>query len=293
MYGYDFARKSIKEEKRIIVTEGYVDTITMSQHGFENATGVMGTAMTQGHLDELVREYGKDIEIVMMYDGDKAGIKAGVKSAKLLVQNKLLGSVVTLPDGQDPAEFLQKYPREAMSDYIENGEPLLQYITRHAYLENAHKNENQRTLAMNSLVKELLSYGTDIIISNQDIADIFKVKIIPLEKTNAKAIENQKMINSIAYSFATRAYSTEQMKEVFPEWASAPNEESKHLFNEICARVDNYINVINKPAKQDNVVSEEGSNTMKQVSTIKNEAVSKEQSNENNVTPQQNQTMKR
>lgn len=103
LYGLD--KSAIKESGSAIVVEGYLDVIMCHQRGYRNTVAPLGTAFSEEHADLLqtVTE-----TIVPVFDGDMAGQKAAEISVKLLFDKKLKGSVVTLPDGEDPDSYLRK-----------------------------------------------------------------------------------------------------------------------------------------------------------------------------------------
>ncbi|MGX3011136.1 DNA primase [Helicobacter sp. 23-1044] len=101
LYGYNLAREGIFKKHQIIITEGYIDVIMLHQAGFTNAVATLGTALTQSHLPLISRG---EVDILLCYDGDNAGINAAFK-ASLLLANKN-GGVVIFENGKDPADMV-------------------------------------------------------------------------------------------------------------------------------------------------------------------------------------------
>ena len=104
LYGYNFAKEQIFREKKIIVVEGYLDLIALHQAGIKNVVATLGTALTEEHLPLLKRD---GLDVVLAFDGDKAGIDAGRKASEILLPNSIDISVVLFPDGKDPADLLK------------------------------------------------------------------------------------------------------------------------------------------------------------------------------------------
>ena len=104
LYGLGHAKQAIKEQKKVFVTEGYMDVLTLHQFGIGNAVGVLGTAMSVEHIRRLMR-YAQ--EILLVFDSDTAGLNAAVKSAEILTQQGVKSRILTLPEGQDPDSFLR------------------------------------------------------------------------------------------------------------------------------------------------------------------------------------------
>lgn len=112
--------KRIKQERGldyIIIGEGAMDVIALSKAGFENSGACMGTAITPYHAKLLKRFANK---IILCLDGDSAGQKASFRAIDILMDDGLDVRVVTLPDNLDPDEFLKKYGKEKLAEYIEN-----------------------------------------------------------------------------------------------------------------------------------------------------------------------------
>lgn len=118
LYGLHEARASIMRAKEVYVTEGYMDVVGMAMHGITNAVAAMGTALTQDHVRHLLR-FSRNICFV--FDGDDAGQNAASKSARTvlaLLQPGVNIRFITLPDQQDPDEYLQAHGRAAFISLV-------------------------------------------------------------------------------------------------------------------------------------------------------------------------------
>lgn len=105
LFGLDLAKKSIQETAHVFLVEGYTDCVAMAQHGYANSVATLGTACTLPHLKLLAR-YANDVYI--LYDGDAAGKQAILRLTQLCWQANTELKVIELPEGEDPASFLQK-----------------------------------------------------------------------------------------------------------------------------------------------------------------------------------------
>ncbi|WP_169975374.1 DNA primase [Campylobacter sp. RM16191] len=126
-YGYHLAKRDIHAKNQIIITEGYLDVIMLHHAGFTNAVAVLGTALTQKHLPLLKRG---ELSVVLCFDGDSAGINAAVKSAHLLAQNEIDGSVVILEGGADPADMVVAGKIKELGDMFESGVEIGEFYIR-------------------------------------------------------------------------------------------------------------------------------------------------------------------
>lgn len=124
LYGYDIAKTSIYEKKQMIIVEGYMDVIMLHKAGFTNAVAVLGTALTIKHLPLIKRG---DINVVLSFDGDNAGINAATKSSALLAQNSIEGSVVIIENGEDPADMVKERKIDRLKELFSSGTELGQF----------------------------------------------------------------------------------------------------------------------------------------------------------------------
>ena len=125
LYAYDLARQSIYKQKRIIITEGYLDVVMLHQAGFDNAVATLGTALTPEHLPLLRKGEPK---IVMAYDGDSAGRAAALKASKLLSVGGFDGGVIIFEGGLDPADMVQTGQVETLNNMFFSPKPFIEFV---------------------------------------------------------------------------------------------------------------------------------------------------------------------
>ncbi|MGE4419211.1 MAG: DNA primase [Sulfurimonas sp.] len=125
LYAYHHAKQSIHKTKQIVITEGYLDVIMLHQAGFDNAVATLGTALTSEHLPLLRKG---EPEVVMAYDGDKAGRAAALKASKLLSASGFSGGVVIFGAGLDPADMVQKGAIEELSEMFRTPQPFIEFV---------------------------------------------------------------------------------------------------------------------------------------------------------------------
>ncbi|WP_104689521.1 DNA primase [Helicobacter felis] len=130
LYGYFQARQDIAKSQKLILTEGYLDVILLHQAGFKSAVATLGTALTEQHLP-LIERF--DPDVVVGYDGDKAGRAAALKGAKMLAQANRLGGVVLFENGLDPADMITQGQVEGISALLNKPIPFAEYVIRAIY----------------------------------------------------------------------------------------------------------------------------------------------------------------
>lgn len=101
LYGFEASRMAIARQKCAVLVEGYLDLLALAQAGFTNVVATCGTAFTPEQA-KLLRRGARDV--ILMFDGDKAGLKAAVRSADIALRCGLEPRIVRLPTGKDPAD---------------------------------------------------------------------------------------------------------------------------------------------------------------------------------------------
>ena len=116
LYGLYQAKKAIVKEDCVYMVEGYTDVIAMHQCGVENVVANSGTALSI-HQVHILHRFTNNI--VLLYDGDEAGIKAAMRGTDMLLSEGMNVKVLLLPDGDDPDSFSRKHSAEELKRYIE------------------------------------------------------------------------------------------------------------------------------------------------------------------------------
>ena len=119
LYGIFFAKKSIVQQDRCILVEGYTDVISFHAKGIENVVASSGTSLTIEQI-RMIRRLTLNVTII--YDGDAAGIKASLRGIDLVLEEGLNVRVLLLPDGEDPDSFARSHTPQDLADFIANNE---------------------------------------------------------------------------------------------------------------------------------------------------------------------------
>ncbi len=104
LYGIDRARDGIRELGAVILVEGQFDLLMAHQAGYKNAVATSGTALTERHV-ELLKRYSPNL--LVAYDGDRAGIAAAGRAAAVALRAGMNVKVAKLPPGADPADLIK------------------------------------------------------------------------------------------------------------------------------------------------------------------------------------------
>ena len=124
LYGMSLAKKHISKNNQVILAEGHLDVCMLHQYGFENALGIQGTAFTEEHAAWLAK-YTKNL--IILFDGDSAGIKAAIKVLPIALKFGLIARIVTLPVTEDPASYLIKYGTDKLNELVSQASSLFDY----------------------------------------------------------------------------------------------------------------------------------------------------------------------
>lgn len=151
LYGLYQAKKAIAKEDCVFMVEGYTDVISMHQCGIENVVANSGTALSV-HQIRLLHRFTSNI--VLLYDGDKAGIHAALRGTNMLLEEEMNVKVLFLPDGNDPDSFARSHSAEEFRRYIqENQTDFIQFKTD--ILLRGVTDPVKRSQAINSIVESI------------------------------------------------------------------------------------------------------------------------------------------
>ncbi|KPJ67804.1 MAG: hypothetical protein AMJ43_02240 [Coxiella sp. DG_40] len=128
LYGLYEAKQNNKNLSYIIIVEGYMDVISLAQHGITCAVATLGTATMNKHIQKLLRYTSK---IVFCFDGDMAGKKAAWRALQVtlpLMREGIQVSFLFLPENEDPDSQIRKEGQTSFSQRIYNAIPLSEFF---------------------------------------------------------------------------------------------------------------------------------------------------------------------
>ena len=127
LYGLPQARSAIAAKGFVFITEGYMDILTLHQFGYENCVGVLGTALTTEHVKRIS---GFATNTVLLFDGDRAGRKAALRSSEMILSRGLGCKVVLLPDGEDIDSLLRGKGPKFFDELAQNAPDALNFCVK-------------------------------------------------------------------------------------------------------------------------------------------------------------------
>ena len=196
LYGIYQAKKAIGKEDSVFMVEGYTDVISMHQCGIENVVANSGTALSV-HQIHLLHRFTSNI--VLLYDGDDAGIHAALRGTDMLLAEGMNVKVLLLPDGDDPDSFARKHTADDFRKYVEEHQTdFIEFKTR--VLLQGVTDPIKRSEAINSIVKSV-SMITDQI-----------VRATYIKECSSRLGLNEQLLLTTMNNFI-RNYRDEQRKE--------------------------------------------------------------------------------
>lgn len=140
LYGLNWAKQAARRDERMLVVEGYFDAVRLIGAGVESVVAPMGTALTEDQA-KLIRRYTD--RVYLLYDSDKAGLKATFRSGDELLRQGASVQVVTLPEGEDPDSFVRgngaRGLEAALTDSIDLFERKIQLLERGGWFSDLRR----------------------------------------------------------------------------------------------------------------------------------------------------------
>jgi DNA primase len=115
LYGLNYSKNAIGKEGICYIVEGYTDVISMHQNGIENVVSASGTALTLEQI-KLINRLANNV--VLLFDGDNAGIKATYKSINMILKEGMNVKIAAFPKGEDPDSFSKKLSNDDFKEFL-------------------------------------------------------------------------------------------------------------------------------------------------------------------------------
>ena len=211
IYNFHRAKANIRQKKQVLICEGYMDVMALTQFGIENVVATMGTSLTQHHLEILSKHSN---QIYFIFDGDEAGQKATLRAFELSqsLSKEVIAQSVQIPKKADPDEWIKKHGVESFQKLLEQG--IHYYDFYKAYLKNIYHIENQSELTqyIDEIITFIAKNSTPIEkeIRLQDIAHTYQIPIdILKEQVARRSAQERRQGHKTSLSKADRAYTQE------------------------------------------------------------------------------------
>jgi DNA primase len=188
LYNFASARAAALKAQTIILAEGYMDVIALVRGGFEHAVAPLGTAFTEDQLHLLWRTAP---EPILCFDGDEAGLRAGIRAAHLALPHLKPGFSLRfafLPEGEDPDTLIKREGPAAMKKILDEAQPLSKVLWR-SETESKDFSTPERRAGLERALAELVSRISDAKIADyyrrdfeQQVFESFKRRAAPAQR---------------------------------------------------------------------------------------------------------------
>ncbi|MEW6652591.1 MAG: DNA primase [Bacteroidota bacterium] len=152
LYGLFHSKDEIRKLDRAILVEGYMDLVSLYQAGVKNVVASSGTSLTDEQI-QLLSRFTKNIFV--LFDADSAGQKASLRSIEFLLKHNFEVKVITLPKGEDPDSYINKFGKELFDEEVTRAVNFLEYQTSQFDKQGLFEDPAETTKAIRELVRTL------------------------------------------------------------------------------------------------------------------------------------------
>ncbi len=143
LYGLNSSFNAIREKGRAVIVEGYMDWLALKTHGVHEVVATLGTALTDKHARKLK---GLSKEVLIVFDSDKAGQSATLKSLNVFANEGHPARAVVLPEGQDPDDFINEKGHSSFEAFLDQACPLIEFFLEQKLSQDASDEEKANIL---------------------------------------------------------------------------------------------------------------------------------------------------
>ena len=188
LFGLNLAKKS--KENSLILVEGNIDVVALHQYGFDNAIASLGTSLTEEQA-ALMTRYAE--QIILIYDGDKAGQNATQRAIPILEKAGLQVKVLQLKDAKDPDEFLKKFGADRFKLLLEESSNRVEYQLSAIAKKYDIREDDQKVKFINEAAEFLstLSNAVQREVYGHRVADAAKISYDALKLEVNKAFKRR------------------------------------------------------------------------------------------------------
>lgn len=223
LYGIFFAKKSMVQNDKCFLVEGYTDVISLHQAGIENVVASSGTSLTAGQI-RMIKRFTNNVSIV--FDGDSAGIKASLRGIDLILEQNLNAKVLLLPEGEDPDSFAKKMSASQLISYIEENETDFINFKAKLLLKDSKNDPIKRAKAIRDIVSSVA------LIPDTIVRSVYIKECSEILNVEERSLHTE--VNKIIYRkrFQSHTYSkTPDFKEIHSKQNPVTNKNLRNVAN--------------------------------------------------------------
>ncbi len=152
LYGIYQARKTITQQDKCLLVEGYTDVMSLHEAGIENVVASSGTSLTREQV-RLIKRFTQNITI--LYDGDQAGVKASVRGIDLVLEEGMNVKIVMLPESEDPDSYSKKVSNGEFTKYLQENETDFIRFKTQLLLKETHNDPVRKANLIRDIVRTI------------------------------------------------------------------------------------------------------------------------------------------
>jgi DNA primase len=206
LYGLNQGKQSISRKNLCLLVEGYMDVVSLHQSGIENVVASSGTSLTTEQI-KLIKRLTENVTI--LFDGDKAGIKASFRSIDMLLSEGMNIRVLLFPDGDDPDSFVRKHPQEFVENFIDKEAKDFIDFKAEILLKDAGNDPIRKAESIRDIVKSVAF-----------VQNALKREVYLKEVSNKFGLSEQSLFNEL--QIQTNVTQQQESKPKFEEKKAGP-----------------------------------------------------------------------
>ena len=192
LYGIYESKQFIVKDDVCFLVEGYMDVVQLHEHGIKNVLASSGTSLTK---DQIILIKRLTSNIVILFDGDQAGLSASLRSIDMIIEEGLNVRICTFPDGEDPDSFVKKNKRDKMIEFIdEKSKDLIDFMLS---IQQDYNNDEDKKVTLIKSILQSISLIPDSLKQEVYVKKLSSVLFIDESSLfrSLSNIENGKKIN--------------------------------------------------------------------------------------------------
>lgn len=228
LFGLYQAKQAISKNNSCYLVEGQMDVIQLVQSGIENVVASGGTALTINQI-RLIHRFTENI--VLLYDGDKAGIKAALRGIDMMLEEGINVRVILLPEGEDPDSFAKSHNASDLKAFLESNQHDFIRFKTQLLMEDAQNDPTKRSEMILQIVRSIAVipevikrqvYIKDTAILLSLPEDVLTRKVAELRKQAADERQKRKIANGQANTLSPDPTPDPQPTNPTPEPVAQP-----------------------------------------------------------------------
>ena len=228
LFGLYQAKQAISKNNSCYLVEGQMDVIQLVQSGIDNVVASGGTALTINQI-RLIHRFTENI--VLLYDGDKAGIKAALRGIDMMLEEGINVRVILLPEGEDPDSFAKSHNASDLKAFLESNQHDFIRFKTQLLMEDAQNDPTKRSEMILQIVRSIAVipevikrqvYIKDTAILLSLPEDVLTRKVAELRKQAADERQKRKITSGQANTLSPEPTPAPQPTNPTPEPIAQP-----------------------------------------------------------------------